>query len=264
MSQITQTFKRLKKEGKKALIPFITAGDPNLSVTEKLIYTLEGAGADIIELGVPFSDPMADGPVIQAASERALKKKVTLKQILSLVSKVRKKSKVPILLMGYYNPVFVMGPEVFAQAAGRAGVDAVLIVDLPPEEAGDLKRFLKKNKIDLVHLLAPTSDQDRIKKAARSGSGFLYYVSLTGVTGAKLTITREIKNQIQKIRKQSRLPIAVGFGISRPDQARKVASHADGVVVGSALVKIVEREGRKKNLHKKVDLFINSLRKAID
>lgn len=263
-TRISKTFTRLKREGRKALIPFITAGDPNLSVTEKLIYVLEEAGADIVELGVPFSDPMADGPVIQAASERALKKSVTLTQILALVKKVRKKSEIPILLMGYYNPVFVMGHEKFSRLAGEAGVDATLVVDLPPDESKDLKKALRKNKIDLVHLLAPTSDDERIKKASKSGSGFLYYVSLTGVTGARLTITNEIKGQIQRIRSYSSLPIAVGFGIAKPDQARIISRVADGVVVGSALVKIIAREGRGKTVTRKVDRFIHLLRKALD
>ncbi len=264
MGSITKKFKELKRRGKKALIPFITAGDPSLTVTEKLVYTLEESGADLIELGIPFSDPMADGPVIQAASERALKNKVTLWDVLSLVSRIRKKSQVPLLLMGYYNPIFVMGLERFAVKAGQAGVDAVLIVDLPPEEAGDLRKELKKNKIDLVHLLAPTSDEERIKKAVRSASGFIYYVSLTGITGARLTVSDEIRQQIEKIRQSTALPVAVGFGISKPEQARHIADGADGVVVGSALVRIIASEGKKASLFPKAGRFISSLRKAID
>ena len=269
MSRIKGTFRNLQRAGKKALIPFITAGDPSLSVTEKLVDTLEKAGADIIELGVPFSDPMADGPVIQKASERALKKGTTLAQILSCVEKIRKKSQIPILLMGYYNPVFVMGHENFANRAVQAGVDAVLIVDLPPEEAGDLRKCLRKRKIDLIHLLAPTSDEERIVKAAKSGSGFIYYVSLTGITGAKLNITTsgapvaEISNQLRSIRKHTQLPLAVGFGISTPAQARQVALAADGVVVGSALVKIIASSGTGSSLFLKVTRFLSSLRNVL-
>lgn len=263
MSRIAAKFRKLKKEGRKALIPFITAGDPTLAVTEKLIFTLEEAGADIIELGVPFSDPMADGPVIQAASERALKHKITLEDIFKLVTRVRKKSEVPLLLMGYYNPLFVMGHDVFAKKASAAGVDAVLIVDLPPEEARPLRQDLRKNKINLVHLLAPTSDESRIQKAAKSGSGFLYYVSLTGVTGATLTISTEIKDQIDRIRKNSSLPIAVGFGVSNSQHVQKLAPYADGVVVGSALVKIIASLGKSPSVYKNVGRFIQSLRKAI-
>lgn len=260
MSRIEKKFRALKKEGRKALITFVTAGDPTLAHTEKIVYALEAAGADIIELGIPFSDPMADGPVIQASSERALKYHVTLGDIFALVKKIRKQSQIPLLLMGYYNPIFIMGHEVFAKKAAEAGVDAVLIVDLPPEEAGDFRKYLRKNNIDLVHLLAPTSDEARIQKAARSGSGFIYYVSLTGVTGAELKITSEIENQINQIRKHSSLPIAVGFGVSKPEHVRALSPYADGIVVGSALVKIIGAEGRKPTLISKVSQFVRLLR----
>lgn len=263
MTRISKKFKELRKKGIKALIPFITAGDPSLTVTEKLVTTLEEAGADIIELGVPFSDPMADGPVIQAASERALKNKVTVSDVLSLVARIRKKSQIPLLLMGYYNPIFVMGHERFSQKAKEVGVDAVLIVDLPPEEAGDLRKVLKKNNIDLVHLLAPTSNEERIKRAVRSASGFIYYVSLTGITGARLTVSGEIRQQIEKIRNFTQLPIAVGFGISKPEQACQLGPVADGIVVGSALVKIIARKGRQKSLFANTSRFVSSLKRAI-
>lgn len=259
MSRIAKKFRELKKEGRKALITFITAGDPTIAHTEKIVYELEKSGADIIELGVPFSDPMADGPVIQASSERALKYNVALGDIFALVKKIRKQSQVPLLLMGYYNPIFVMGHEIFSKKAADAGVDAVLIVDLPPEEAGDFRKTLRKNKIDLVHLLAPTSDETRIEKAAKSGSGFIYYVSLTGVTGAELKITSEIENQINQIRKHSSLPIAVGFGVSKPEHVKALSPYADGIVVGSALVKIIGAEGRKSTLLPKVTKFVRSL-----
>ena len=256
MSRISKKFKQLKKERRKALIPFITAGDPSLARTEKLILTLEEAGADIIELGVPFSDPMADGPVIQASSERALKKGANLNKILKLVSRVRKKTQIPIVLMGYYNPVFVMGISTFAKKAAEAGVDGVLTVDLPPEEAYPLAHELKKNRIDPIFLLAPTSTLDRIRKAAHLGSGFLYYVSMTGITGAKLSVTDEIQKQVRRIRSLSSLPVAVGFGISHPHQAAAIKKMADGVVIGSALIRILSRNS--PSLTRQVYRFIST------
>ncbi len=261
-SRITKKFVSLRKEGKKALIPFITAGDPTLAQTEKIVYALEEAGADIIELGIPFSDPMADGPVIQASYERALKNKITLNDVLGLVKKIRKKSQITLLLMGYYNPIFVMGCAAFAKQAGESGVDAVLIVDLPPEEAGELRGELKKNNVNLVHLLAPTSDAPRITKAVKSGSGFIYYVSLTGVTGATLNVTPEIKNQIGLIRRQTSLPIAVGFGVSTPEHVSRLAPYADGVVVGSALVKIIAAVSGKKDGLSRISRLIAGLKKG--
>ncbi|MBI1908927.1 MAG: tryptophan synthase subunit alpha [Deltaproteobacteria bacterium] len=226
---------------KKALIPFFTAGDPSLTITEKLVLMAEEAGATIVELGVPFSDPMADGPVIQAASERALKKGVTLEKVLALVRSIRKKSSVPLLLMGYYNPLYHFGLRRFAKEARRSGVDAILVVDLPPEESFELDRELKKVGIVLVYLLAPTSSTERIKIVCRKARGFIYFVSVTGITGASLKGEGAIRRQIQKIKRQSHLPVVIGFGITRPEQAKKMARLADGVVVGSALVNLVHR-----------------------
>ncbi|MBX7147854.1 tryptophan synthase subunit alpha [bacterium] len=264
MSRIDQKFKELKKAGKKALVTFITAGDPNLAETEKLVYTLEKAGADIIELGIPFSDPMADGPVIQLSYERALKKGSSIDKIFALVTRIRKKSQVPLLLMGYYNPIFVMGHEVFAKKAKDAGVDAVLIVDLPPDEADDLNKILKAHGINLVFLLAPTSTDERIKKAAHKGSGFIYYVSMTGITGAKLSINDELSSQVLRIKGVTSRPVVVGFGISKPEQVREIAHHADGVVIGSALIKLIEKNAKNTStLHKSLSRFVASLKKAI-
>ncbi|OGP13489.1 MAG: tryptophan synthase subunit alpha [Deltaproteobacteria bacterium RIFCSPLOWO2_02_FULL_50_16] len=237
MSRIQKIFRQLKREKKKALIPFITAGDPSLSETMKLIALLEKAGADIIELGMPFSDPMADGPVIQASSERSLKKGTNLKKILTLVGEVRKRSQIPILLMGYYNPVFAFGVKAFAQSASKAGVDAVLIVDVPPEESAEVKDELDKVGIDLIFLVAPTTSIERMKKIAHLSRGFIYYVSMTGVTGASLNQWDSIQHQITQLRRLTRLPIAVGFGISTPKEAQRVATMADGVVIGSALIR---------------------------
>lgn len=256
---MAKKFRDLKQEGKKAFIPFITAGDPTLKDTEHYIYLLEKLGADIIELGIPFSDPMADGPVIQASSERALKKGTNLKKVLALVKKVRRKTEIPILLMGYYNPIFKMGVSQFAERARSSGVDAVLVVDLPPEESQDLWGCLRKNRIDLVRLITPTSNTDRIQAITRQASGFLYYVSIKGITGAKLSITQEIQEQVLKIKKISKLPVCIGFGISGPRQASTLAPYCDGIVVGSALVSRISRKVSEATLSK----FLNSLRKSI-
>lgn len=262
MSRIAQTFRQLKKNGRKALIPFIVAGDPSLKETERLIYTLAEAGADLLELGVPFSDPMADGPVIQAASERALKNGVTLAAIFKLVGRVRRKTNIPLILMGYYNPIFVMGLEAFARKARDSGVDGVLVVDLPPEEARPLALVLKKYKLDLIFLLAPTSTEVRIRQAVRQGSGFLYYVALTGVTGAKLAINAELHDQVQRIRKLSTRPIVVGFGISKPAQIKQIGADCDGVVVGSALVKLIHAS-RGKSLQNALSKYFLALKKQL-
>lgn len=240
-SRIRKTFQRLQKAQHKALIPFITAGDPSLAVTKKLVPALAAAGADIIELGVPFSDPMADGPVIQRADERALKHGTSLREILKLVKEVRKTTQVPILLMGYYNPILSYGLKTYAAAARQAGVDATLVVDLPPEEAGPLKKELRKVGIDLIFLLTPTSDAERIRLVARQASGFVYFVSMTGVTGGALRGEQEIRTQVQAIKKQIKLPVVIGFGISNSAQARQMAKIGDGVVIGSALVASLEK-----------------------
>jgi tryptophan synthase alpha chain len=241
MSRISSKFEQLKREGRKALITFITAGDPDLAFTEQLVPEMAAAGADIIELGIPFSDPMADGPTIQLASERALAGGANLKSILASVKNIRKCCDVPILLMGYYNPVFAFGAEHFCNEAAAAGVDAILLVDLPPEEAGDFVRLADRNSIDFIPLLTPTSDASRIDKVKKGGSGFIYYVSVAGVTGARSSMADDIGSMVEMIRLETSLPVAVGFGISTPQQAGAVAKLADGVVVGSALVKLFEQ-----------------------
>ena len=240
MSRIGLKFEQLKRENRKALITFITAGDPELAFTERLVPELAAAGADIIELGVPFSDPMADGLTIQLSSERALAAGTNLKAILVAVKNIRQSCDVPILLMGYYNPVFVFGIERFCSEAATAGVDAVLLVDLPPEEAGEFVRQAKKHNIDFIPLLTPTSDASRIEKVKAAGRGFIYYVSVAGVTGARANLAADIGSMVEMIRAETSLPVAVGFGISTPGQAGEVAKLADGVVVGSALVKLFE------------------------
>ncbi|HSA58717.1 MAG TPA: tryptophan synthase subunit alpha [bacterium] len=261
MSRIGIAFRRLKKNGEKALIPFLTAGDPNPAATKRLIFALERAGADVIELGVPFSDPMADGPVIQKASERALAKGMTLRKVLELVARIRKVSQVPLLLMGYFNPILSYGLDRFARDAARAGVDGAIVVDLPPEESKDLDRALKKSGIDLIYLLTPTSDAERIRIVCRRARGFLYFVSMTGVTGAALKSVAEIRAKVSEIRRRTKLPVAIGFGISSPKQARAMAKIGDGAVVGSALVALVHKNA--KNPSAKAEAFIKTMRGAL-
>jgi len=241
MTRIGKKFAELKKQQRTALVTFITAGDPDLALTERLVPAMAAAGADVIELGVPFSDPMADGPTIQLSSERALAGGTTLTAILAMVKRIRQGCQVPILLMGYYNPVYAFGPERFCTEAAAAGVDGVLLVDLPPEEAGEFSRLANAAHVDLISLLTPTSDASRIDKVKKIGRGFIYYVSVAGVTGARTTVADDIGAMVGKIRASASLPVAVGFGISTPEQAEAVASVADGVVVGSALVKLFEQ-----------------------
>lgn len=263
MTRIDDKLFELKANKQKALVAFVTAGDPSLKETEKLILTMEKAGVDIIELGIPFSDPMADGPVIQESSERALKQGVTLGKVLELVESVRAKTEIPILLMGYVNPLFAMGFSKFADRAHKAGVDGVLIVDMPPEESDECRRIFEAKEINQIFLLAPTSDEERIRKATKVASGFIYYVSITGVTGAQLNVTEEVKEQVFKIRHWTDTPVIVGFGISKPEQVKALSQKADGVVVGSALVKLIHDHAKSDSLHEKVHKYLQSLKNAL-
>jgi len=264
MGRIEDTFLRLKSNNEKALITYIMAGDPNLDTTESLIYAIERAGADIIELGVPFSDPIADGPAIQLASDRALKSRTTLKKVMSLVKKVRKKVAVPIIVMTYYNIILQYGLKRFTDDAVWAGIDGAIIPDLPPEEASEFVGYARDASLATVFLLAPTSTEERIKKVTDTASGFVYYVSMTGITGARLANLQEIKGRIPQIQKYTDLPVAVGFGISGPDEARKISRWADGVIVGSALVRLIEDNRGKKQLLTRVTGFVTSLKKGIN
>lgn len=265
MSRIKTTFNRLKKKGEKALIPYIMAGDPDIATTKELIIAMEKAGCDMIELGSPFSDPLADGPVIQKAVIRSLKHRTSIEDVLGLVADVRKSSKIPLILMTYYNLIFKYGEERFANAAAAAGLDGIILPDLPPEEAGTLIPAAKKAGLDIIFLLAPTSTDERIKLAARASQGFIYYVSLTGVTGAHLGMqTAAIRDAIAKIKAVSDKPVAVGFGIATPDQAAQVASWgADAVIVGSALVKVVEGNIESADLVVKASEFVKSLKQGV-
>jgi tryptophan synthase alpha chain len=240
MTRITAKFEKLKREGRKAFIPYITAGDPDLATTESLLVALAEAGVDVIELGVPFSDPMADGPVIQRASERALKTPVGVADILPVVRRVRERSDVPILLFTYFNPLLQFSGGDAAGELKRAGIDGVLVTDLIPEEAGDFVAEMRRADLDTVFLVAPTSTDERIELIAGHSTGFIYVVARTGVTGVRENISAEVRGLVERVRKLSPLPVAVGFGISTPEHVRDVWSYADGAVVGSRLVQEME------------------------
>ncbi|MDH3454026.1 MAG: tryptophan synthase subunit alpha [Desulfuromonadales bacterium] len=263
MSNISATLNALKERGEKALITFITAGDPDLATSEQIVHALIESGVDLIELGFPFSDPMADGPTIQLASERALKAGTTLGGVLDMVARVRQHSNVPIVLMGYFNPIFCFGPERFAREAAAAGVDGLLLVDLPPEEAEELHPYLKDVGIDLITLLAPTTDAVRSTRLAAGGEGFLYYVSMTGVTGSQQVDAEAISASVGALKEQSLVPVAVGFGVSTPEDAKAVARVADAVVVGSALVKLIAEFSGTPRLLDEVRSFARQLKAAI-
>ncbi len=263
INRIEKKFRELKIQKKKAFIAFLTAGDPNLSVTKKLVLTLEDSAVDIVELGVPFSDPMADGPVIQAASQRALKNKTSLKKILNLVSEIRRQSAIPIALMSYYNPIFRFGLKEFVQKAVNSGVDGVIIPDLPPEEAGDLIALARKYHLATIFFVSPTSSVKRIKLAAKKSTGFIYYVALTGTTGQNLSLPKELLENIRLVKKYTQKPVCVGFGVSTGNQVKKLSRVADGVIVGSAIVKIIAHFRRKKNLAEEVAKFVKSLTRGL-
>jgi tryptophan synthase alpha chain len=264
MSRIQGRFEALAKAKRKALIPYITAGDPHPSLTVPLMHGLVEAGSDILELGVPFSDPMADGPVVQRAGERALKHGVGLKDVLSLVKQFREKDKTtPIVLMGYANPIEAMGVEKFAAAGKAAGIDGVIVVDYPPEECLDFSALMKKNDIDPIFLLAPTSTKKRIDEVSRSGSGYLYYVSLRGVTGAANIDLSDVAAHLPEIRKATKLPIGVGFGIRDAASARQVAQTADAVVIGSRIIQEIEN-GKPEDAVARVKNFLKPIREALD
>ena len=263
MNRIENKFKNLREHKQKAFIAYITAGDPDLSTTEKLVHALEQAGVDIIELGVPFSDPMADGPTIQAASQRALKNNVSLQDILELVKRIRKTSQIPIALMTYYNPVFHFGDKKFAVDAVNAGVDGVIIPDLPPEEAGILTKASIQSGLATVFFMAPTTTDERLKKIIQASTGFVYYVSLTGVTGARTELSQSIVKDIKRVRRWTEKPICVGFGISTKDHVREVGMHADGVIVGSAIIKEIEKNLGSQDLVRNTAHFVQGLVHAL-
>lgn len=270
MSRIAATFERLEQGGKKAVIPYIVAGDPEPGFTVEAMHGLVKAGADIIELGVPFSDPMAEGPVIQLAHERALEHNVSLRDALGMVSRFRETDKdTPVVLMGYANPVEVMGYQAFADAAASAGVDGLLTVDLPPEEGAELNRLLAEKGLDTIFLIAPTTVEERVKQICDAATGYLYYVSLKGVTGASHLDIDSVNEKMALIRRHTQLPISVGFGIKDAESACAVGSVSDGVVIGSAIVKAVNElaasgEKNAEILASPAVNLINSIRTALD
>ena len=265
MSRIKNTFNRLKKKNEKALIPYVMAGDPDLATTRRIVLALEQAGCDILELGAPFSDPLADGPTIQKAALRSLQHHTNIGDVLGLVAEVRKVSKLPLIIMTYYNLIFHYGEERFVRDAAAAGLDGVILPDLPPEEAGTFMPLARKAGLDTIFLLAPTSTDDRIRAVSKVSQGFIYYVSLTGVTGSHLGLQQAaIKGSIARIKAQTDKPVAVGFGIATPDQAAEVAlSGADGVIVGSALVKVIEEHIGSPDLVDRAASFVRSLKEGV-
>lgn len=241
MSRIAGTFARLRARHRSAFMPFVVAGDPDLHATVRVVEALVESGADLVELGVPFSDPIADGPTNQRAYQRALAGGTRLEQVLALVGEIRRRTDVPIVLLAYYNPILRFGPASFCAEAVRSGVDGVVVPDLPPDEADDLIAPARQSGLDTVFLLAPTSTDDRIRLVAKRSTGFIYCVSLTGVTGVRERLSGEIEGLLGRIRAQTRLPVCVGFGVSTPEQAREIGRVADGVIVGSAIVALLER-----------------------
>ncbi len=263
MGRIKKTFEALKQKNEKALVVYLTAGDPDLATTEALIPAMADAGVDILEIGVPFSDPTADGPVIQAASLRAIQGGATLAGILQLIARIRQACEIPIVLFGYYNPIFIFGCKAFARSAGAAGVDGILVVDLPPEEAAELRQHTDRAGIDFISLVAPTTDDVRIGQITKNAQGFLYYISVTGVTGTAKPDVQDILRDVANIRRIRDLPVIVGFGISTPEQAAEIAPYADGVVVGSAVVKMISENTGRPDLIPRVAAFAGTIKKAL-
>ncbi len=262
MNRIDERFSRLKRAGEQALMPYLTAGDPDLAMTRSLILEFERRGADLVEIGVPFSDPLADGVTIQRASQRALQSGTTLKGILEMVSELRADCRLPLLLMSYANPIYHFGIARFAKEAAAAGVDGLIVPDLPPEEAKELIDATGSHDVHLVFLLAPTSPRERIRKIAAASKGFIYYVSLRGVTGARSRLSDDLEATLKMIRSMTEKPLAVGFGISTPEHVRMVSRLADGVIVGSAIVSLLEREAGKPDLLERAGTFLASLKGA--
>jgi tryptophan synthase alpha chain len=263
MSRIEKKFVELKQADEAALIPFITAGDPDLQTTLKIMRALEAGGADCIELGIPFSDPTADGPTIQRASERALKKHINLRQILQMLGQFRSDSDLPVILFGYFNPFFRFGLQSFCRQSARAGADGVLCVDLPPEESEELKRWTDAEEMNLIFLLSPTSGEDRVKLVTQKGRGFIYYVSVTGVTGARQSFDDQLRSQVAEVRRVTSVPVGVGFGISTPKQAAWIVEFADAVVIGSALVETIEHADGSSAKAKAARDFMLKIKRAM-
>lgn len=261
MNRIDQKFTQLKEAKRKAFISFVTAGDPNLEVTHDLVLAFEKSGVDIIEIGVPFSDPLADGPTIQASSFRSLQQGTTLVKVLQCVKKLRQQTEIPIALMMYYNPIFHYGEEKFVKDAVDCGVDGVIVPDLPPEEAVHLIKFARKVDLATIFFISPTTTKERMKIIAKASTGFIYYVSIAGITGARHHVAQSYVEQIKQAKEFTEKPICVGFGVSTPQQVKDISKVADGVIVGSAIVNEIVKNTGNKNLVKNVARFVSILSK---
>jgi tryptophan synthase alpha chain len=262
MSRIESAFSSLQAKGEKALVIYLTAGDPSLEGSREIVLGLDAAGVDCVEIGVPFSDPTADGPIIQAASQRALRNGTTLSSILDMIESIRKVSEIPVVLFGYYNPILSYGTERFAARAQEAGVDGILVVDLPLEEAAELRQYTDPKNIDFISLIAPTTNTERVKTIASHATGFLYYISITGVTGTAKPHAEEVATDIKRIRTVTALPLVVGFGISTPQQAKEIAPYADGIVIGSAVVRMIEEHSHRPDLVSVVSQYARAIKQA--
>jgi tryptophan synthase alpha chain len=263
MSRIRAAFDRLREQGRGGIITYVTAGDPDAETSAKILVALAGAGADILEVGVPFSDPLADGPVIQRATERALAAGMTLRGTLDVVRQVRRHVSTPIVLFTYANPVMRMDPDLFARTAKEAGVDGVLILDYPVEEAGPLRAPLVAAGLDPIFLISPTTTDERIRRSAEMGRGFLYLISRLGVTGVRNSLASDVPGLVQRVRAQSTLPVALGFGISSPDQVAQACASADAAVVGSALVDVIAQHGASPDVADRAGEYVRWLKSAV-
>ena len=261
MSRIEERLSRLN--GNKALVAFFTAGDPDLFASKEIFSVIEKSGADIIEIGVPFSDPLADGPTIQASSQRSLQNGTTLKKIINLVTEIRGQSQLPIVLMTSFNPVFVYGQKEFVEDAVKAGVDGVIVPDLPPEEADEFLSYANEKQLDMIFLLAPTSTPERVQWVGKISKGFIYYVSLTGTTGTKTALAKNLQEKVTAIKSKVQLPVLVGFGISGPEQAQEAAQCSDGVIIGSAIVKMIETHSDPVERNRNIADFVSGIKKAL-
>src|SRR5262245_51639965 len=264
MSRLVGTFERLRAQGRGGLVTYTTAGDPDIARSGDILMALDRAGADVLEVGVPFSDPLADGPVIQRATERALASGTSLRGVLDLIERVRPRVTAPIVVFSYANPLIRMGVESFARRAAAAGVDGVLALDLPIEEAGEFRKTLQASGLDTIFLLSPTTTEARIRKAVELGSGFLYGISRLGVTGARASVATGAQAMVRRIRAHTDMPIALGFGISRPEHVAEVASYADAAVVGSALVSVIAEHGRSPDVVDKAEAYVRWLKTGAD
>ncbi len=263
MNRIEQKFAQLKQLKRKAFISFITAGDPDLKTTHDLVLAFEQSGVDIIEIGVPFSDPLADGPTIQASSFRSLQKGTTLPKVLQLVKKLRQQTDIPIALMMYYNPIFNYGEAKFVKDATESGIDGVIVPDLPPEEAMNLIKLSRQANLSTIFFISPTTTKERMKLVAQASTGFIYYVSIAGVTGARNQVALSYKDQIKQAKKLTNKPICVGFGVSTREQVKDISKIADGVIVGSAIVNEIVKNQNQKNLVSNVARFVSGLSKPL-